>query len=59
MVGKFFTCVVKRSQENHHETDGKAVFFQGQMGTGKSYLLDLLRDKVEAEGWFAKVCATT
>jgi len=41
--------VRSRANENVLQTDGKAFFLQGRAGTGKTYLLSLLRDKARSE----------
>ena len=50
---------MSRSHQDRHGTDGHAFFLQGLDGTGKTYLLSVLRDMLEAEGMFAEICATT
>ena len=49
----------QRSNEDTQNTDGRAFLLQGHAGTGKKYLLSLLRDMVESEGMFAQICGTT
>ena len=46
---------IDRRREDRVRTDGKVFFLQGHAGTGKTLLLSLLRDMVEAQGMFMKI----
>ena len=47
------------SEDERRQRDGQEFFIQGHAGTGKTYLLSLLRDRVEKDGHLVKMTATT
>ena len=47
------------SEDERRQRDAKVFFLQGHAGTGKTYLLSLLRDRVEKDGYLVKMTATT
>jgi len=49
----------RRKTQDKLKTDGKAFFLQGHAGTGKTYLLSLLRDMAESKGMLVEITATT
>ncbi|KAI0559821.1 helicase [Gracilaria domingensis] len=49
----------RQSEEERTDTAGKVFFVQGHAGTGKTYLLSLLRDIVESQGLLVEMTATT
>ena len=58
-VDEIFQLVMSGSHQDRHNTDRHTFFLQRHAGTGKRYLLSILRDMVEAEGMFAEICATS
>ena len=49
----------KQKKKYRFWTDGNVFFLKGHAGTGKTYLLLLLRDMVEVQDMFVEICATT
>ena len=47
------------SEDERRQRDAKVFFLQGHAGTRKTYLLSLLRDRVEKDGYLVRMTATT
>ena len=56
---KIMSTLSRRERENGLKTDETVLFLQGHAGTGKTYLLSLLRDMARSKAMLVEISATT